>query len=157
MEVVGGVSSIIALVEAAGKIGLLCAKYISEVRDAKSDAERIVKEAQILGGLLNEVEVILNGPFGVKLKASQALKDALRDGKKVLENLESDLERGLREGGREAEENQFPEEDGERVEERRFEMAFQEEGRRRDCRKSQGAENDRHTGSPNRQPIDRRP
>ncbi|KAF3911387.1 hypothetical protein ABW20_dc0102150 [Dactylellina cionopaga] len=97
MEVIGGVSSVVTLVEVAGKIGLLCAKYITEVRDAKNEAERIMKETRIFIGLLNEVEDILDGPLGMKLKASQALKDALRDSEQVLVNLESDLERGLKE------------------------------------------------------------
>ncbi|KAF3931048.1 hypothetical protein ABW20_dc0104494 [Dactylellina cionopaga] len=97
MEVIGGVSSAIALVEVAGKIGLLCAKYITEVRGAKDEAERIMKEVQVLSGLLNKVENMLNGPFGAKLKASQALRDALRDSKNVLEGLESELEQGMSE------------------------------------------------------------
>ncbi|KAF3904307.1 hypothetical protein ABW20_dc0101839 [Dactylellina cionopaga] len=98
MEVIGGVSSIIAIVEVGGKIGLLCAKYITEVRDAKNDAERIMKETQFFCTLLTDVENLLNGPVAAKLKSSQALGDALQDGKKVLEQLQSNLERGLTTG-----------------------------------------------------------
>ncbi|KAK6541458.1 hypothetical protein TWF694_007268 [Orbilia ellipsospora] len=95
MEAVGAASSILAIVEIGGKIGLLCAKYISEVRDAKQDAERIQKETQIFNTLLNEVEDLLNGPFAAKLRASQSLNEALRDSKNVLERLQSELEQGL--------------------------------------------------------------
>ncbi|KAF3914547.1 hypothetical protein ABW20_dc0104170 [Dactylellina cionopaga] len=87
MEVIGGVASVVALVEVAGKIGLLCGKYIVEVRDAKDDAKRVMAEAEIFGGLMNQVEDMLNGQFGSKLQASQALKGALRDSKREDEKL----------------------------------------------------------------------
>ncbi|KAK6527606.1 hypothetical protein TWF694_004590 [Orbilia ellipsospora] len=99
MEVMGGLASVIAIVEVAGKIGLLCAKYINGVRGAKDEAGRIMKEAQVLGDLLNETQDILNGPFGNKLKASQALKEVLCESKKVLENLQKELEQGVMQGG----------------------------------------------------------
>ncbi|KAK6495503.1 hypothetical protein TWF481_002553 [Arthrobotrys musiformis] len=97
MEVIGGASSVIALVEVAAKIGSFCAEYIKDVRSAKDDAKRIMEEAEIFSSLLIKVEKILTGPFGAKLKASQALEGTLRDSKKVLESLKSNLEQGLRE------------------------------------------------------------
>ncbi|KAF3927234.1 hypothetical protein ABW20_dc0106818 [Dactylellina cionopaga] len=100
MEVLGAVSSAVALVEVAGKIGLLCAKYITDVRGAKADAVRITKEVQIFAGLLKDISNILDGPFGFKLKASQSLKDAIGESEKVLESLKTDLERGLEGDGK---------------------------------------------------------
>ncbi|KAF3913701.1 hypothetical protein AA313_de0203191 [Arthrobotrys entomopaga] len=97
MEAVGAASSILAIVEIGGKIGLLCAKYIKEVREAQEDAGRILKETQTFNTLLHEVENLLNGPFAAKLNASQALKDALSESRNVLLSLQGDLERGLRE------------------------------------------------------------
>ncbi|KAK6513407.1 hypothetical protein TWF281_005033 [Arthrobotrys megalospora] len=96
MEVVGGVASTVALVEAAGKIGLLCAKYISEVRGAKDEAERMMKETTAFSSLLKNVEDMLNGPAGAKLKASQSMKDALLESEMILESLQNGLELGLK-------------------------------------------------------------
>ncbi|KAJ6263478.1 Vegetative incompatibility protein [Drechslerella dactyloides] len=95
MEIVGGVASTVALVEIAGKIGLASAKYITEVKDAKTDAQRILKEAQIFSILLNDVNEKLAGPFGEILAASQTLKNALEESKETLQSLMQKLEQGL--------------------------------------------------------------
>ncbi|KAK6339263.1 hypothetical protein TWF718_008685 [Orbilia javanica] len=94
MEVVGGAASVVALVEAAGKIGILCAKYISEVRNAKDEAERLLTETKLFQDLLSKVNDLLKGPSGAKLKASQGLKDVLNSSKSVLEDLQRNLEGG---------------------------------------------------------------
>ncbi|KAK6332563.1 hypothetical protein TWF730_004223 [Orbilia blumenaviensis] len=96
MEIVGGVASTVTLVEVAGKIGLLCAKYISEARGAKEDAERIMKETSVFSNLLKDVDSMLNGPAATYLKASKTLDGAVRDSRKVLEELQKDLEQGLK-------------------------------------------------------------
>ncbi|KAF3085268.1 hypothetical protein TWF569_008420 [Orbilia oligospora] len=94
MEVVGGVASVITLVEVAGKIGLLCARYINEVRSAKAEAERLQTEAKVLEDLFTKVDNLLKGPSGAKLEASRGLKDVLKNSKNILENIQKKLERG---------------------------------------------------------------
>ncbi|KAK6514296.1 hypothetical protein TWF506_008692 [Arthrobotrys conoides] len=94
MEVVGGVSSVITLVEVAGKIGILCARYIKEVRSAQDEAERLRTEAKVLEDLLTKVDNLLKGPSGAKLEASRGLRDVLKNSKNVLEDLQRRLERG---------------------------------------------------------------
>ncbi|KAK6507221.1 hypothetical protein TWF481_005671 [Arthrobotrys musiformis] len=94
MEVVGGVASIITLVEVAGKIGILCAKYINEVKNAKDEAEVLLGEVKIFEDILSKVNSLLEGPSGAKLKASQNLKDVLGKSKKVLADLQRSLEQG---------------------------------------------------------------
>ncbi|KAF3212779.1 hypothetical protein TWF679_005666 [Orbilia oligospora] len=94
MEVVGGVSSVITLVEVAGKIGLLCARYINEVRSAKVEAERLQTEAKVLEGLFTKVDDLLKGSSGAKLEVSRGLKDVLKNSKNILEDIQKKLERG---------------------------------------------------------------
>ncbi|EPS38877.1 hypothetical protein H072_7385 [Dactylellina haptotyla CBS 200.50] len=94
LEIIGGTASIVALVEVAGKIGLLCGKYISQVRDAQIEAERFSKEVELLSGLLKDVDKMLQGPFGEKLMASQKLSRAIVESQKLLLG----IERGLKEG-----------------------------------------------------------
>ncbi|KAF3310081.1 hypothetical protein TWF173_010092 [Orbilia oligospora] len=94
MEVVGGVSSVITLVEVAGKIGLLCARYINGIRSAKAEAERLQTEAKVLEDLFTKVDDLLKGPSGAKLEASRGLKDVLKNSMNILEDIQKKLERG---------------------------------------------------------------
>ncbi|KAF3281948.1 hypothetical protein TWF970_001898 [Orbilia oligospora] len=94
MEVVGGVASVITLVEVAGKIGLLCARYTNEVRSAKAEAERLQTEAKVLEDLFTKVDDLLKGPSGAKLEASRGLKDVLKNSMNILEDIQKKLERG---------------------------------------------------------------
>ncbi|KAK6544815.1 hypothetical protein TWF694_001498 [Orbilia ellipsospora] len=95
MEAVGGIASIVALVEVTGKIGLLCGKYVKAVQGAEADVERIAKEAKSFGDLLRKTEEILKGPFGFKLEATEALKDTFSESKKALERLKTKLDEGV--------------------------------------------------------------
>jgi hypothetical protein len=55
MEVLGSVSSIIAVVQVAGSIAKLCGGYILDVKDARQDVERLQQKATSLRDVLHEI------------------------------------------------------------------------------------------------------
>jgi hypothetical protein len=55
MEALGSVSSIIAVVQIAGSIAKLCGGYISDVKDARQDIERLQQKAATLRDVLQKL------------------------------------------------------------------------------------------------------
>lgn len=59
MEPLGGVASVIAVVQLAESVVGLCSKYASGVRNAKKDIERLKGEVNAVVGVLKEVDTVL--------------------------------------------------------------------------------------------------
>ena len=55
MEALGSVSSIIAVVQIAGSVAKLCGGYISDVKDARQDIERLQQKAATLRDVLEKL------------------------------------------------------------------------------------------------------
>ncbi|EPS42329.1 hypothetical protein H072_3710 [Dactylellina haptotyla CBS 200.50] len=92
MEVVGGVASVIAVVELAAKVGKICASYMNEVREAQSDIESLRTKTQYLEPVLKELVNLLNGQHKEKLKLVQNLPGAIENCQNQLTELVQRLE-----------------------------------------------------------------
>ncbi|KAK6518920.1 hypothetical protein TWF281_003612 [Arthrobotrys megalospora] len=93
MEVVGGVASVIAIVDLAAKIAKICAGYINEVRDYEVEIKAVKDRVQCTGKVLEELDGLLKGPHQEKLKTSLQLQNTLTACKDELEELLKRIER----------------------------------------------------------------
>jgi chromosome segregation ATPase len=59
MEVLGGVASIIAVIQISEDVLGLFGKYVSDVRDAKKDIENLSKEVTAIQEVMRQLEVIV--------------------------------------------------------------------------------------------------
>lgn len=86
MEVVGGVSSIIAIVDLSGKILTLCHGYITSVQGARTEIERLTLEVSVLNELLERVVIAQNS------MSVDPLKQTIESCSAELRDLETRLE-----------------------------------------------------------------
>ncbi|KAF3935235.1 hypothetical protein ABW19_dt0201999 [Dactylella cylindrospora] len=91
MEVVGGVASVIAIIQLTGQIAKICKGYISDVKDAESDQDAIITQVENIGELLEEVDSLIKGPHKEKFIASENLQGTLTKCRKFLLDLEKNL------------------------------------------------------------------
>ena len=87
MEVLGGVASVIAVVQIAGNVWSLCWKYYSDAKEAKSDIERLMGTIQTMQTVFQQVEGLAKGPGAIKLHASNPLIEELKQEFERLEKL----------------------------------------------------------------------
>ncbi|KAF3207215.1 hypothetical protein TWF106_000469 [Orbilia oligospora] len=93
MEVVGGVASVIAIVDLAGKIAKICAGYIGEVREYEAEVKALTDRVQCLQKVLQQLDDLLKGPHQGKLTSSKELQNNLITCKNELQSLESRIEK----------------------------------------------------------------
>ncbi|KAL6405855.1 vegetative incompatibility protein HET-E-1 [Ilyonectria robusta] len=94
LEALGVVASLIAVVHSSAKITSLCFYYYRDVKNAKDDIARLQREATNLRKASEGVQLLLKGPNGAKLGASQELMVAAKDGLSQLRELEQVLSPG---------------------------------------------------------------
>ncbi|KAK6524236.1 hypothetical protein TWF694_005891 [Orbilia ellipsospora] len=92
MEVVGGVSSVIAIVDLTAKVAKICAQYINGVKHAPEEIKTFKEKIEHLGGLLEDLDKLLKGPDSNRFISSKKLCDTLKDCRYELENLELRIE-----------------------------------------------------------------
>ncbi|EPS36561.1 hypothetical protein H072_9911 [Dactylellina haptotyla CBS 200.50] len=92
MEVVGGIANVIAVVELTAKIAKVCMAYINEVRGAHAEIKALNDKVVQIGIVLTDLDRLLKGPHGDKLKTSQRLRDTLLNCKNELEDLLKKIE-----------------------------------------------------------------
>ncbi|KAF3912004.1 hypothetical protein AA313_de0209161 [Arthrobotrys entomopaga] len=92
MEVVGGVSSVIAIVDLTAKIAKICAQYINGVKNAPEEIKIFKEKIEHLQKLLEDLDKLLKGPDSNRFTSSKKLRDTLKDCRNDLENLTSRLE-----------------------------------------------------------------
>lgn len=90
-ESIGLAASIVAIVELSAKIGKLCVKYYSGVKNAADDIARLQDEIAQSTAILKEAQQLLDGQDGAKLIASRNLCDGLEDSLEQFKTLESRL------------------------------------------------------------------
>jgi hypothetical protein len=95
-EALGLAASVIAVVELSAKVAPLCLEYSTTVKNARDDITRLQGEAERLKVTLAQVQSLLNGPNGAKLKASRSLCNGVDDCLSQLAALETKLEPGRR-------------------------------------------------------------
>ncbi|OBT40523.1 hypothetical protein VE00_09007 [Pseudogymnoascus sp. WSF 3629] len=91
-EVLALASSVITVIDLSAKVASWCSEYYANVKNARDDIERLQREAQGLKATLERVQSLCDGPNGVKLQESQSLREAVKDCKKQLDQLETKLE-----------------------------------------------------------------
>ncbi|KAH7131691.1 quinon protein alcohol dehydrogenase-like superfamily [Dactylonectria estremocensis] len=91
MEAVGGASSIIAIVEISAKLAKVLFQYSQDVKNARKDIERLRKEVVNLQDTANTLDKLLRGPNRSKLRATEALRDALTNSEVRLKTLQDKL------------------------------------------------------------------
>ena len=94
MEGLGVAANVIAVIDLSAQVALLCFQYLTAVKDAKKDIERLQAEVSKIGDILREVQRLLHGPDGARLSASQQLCNSLKDCFLQLEKLEDQLAPG---------------------------------------------------------------
>ncbi|KAI7762193.1 hypothetical protein LZL87_006588 [Fusarium oxysporum] len=91
-EALGVVSSVIAVVDLSAKVFSLCLQYSREVKNAKDDIKRLRVEVATFQVTTKKLQILVEGPRGKELSASQQLKSAIEDGRSRLEKLEQQLQ-----------------------------------------------------------------
>ena len=95
MEALGGAASVIAVVDIAGKVLFLCFKYYSDVKDAKTDIDRLCNEIKAVREVFQNVQELAKGPQAAKLLASRCLIEKIPSRlKEEFERLEDRLNPG---------------------------------------------------------------
>lgn len=88
MEVVGGVASVIAVVELSGKIVRLCGDYASSVKNAKKDMETLQQEVAFIKSVFDEVFTLGLWSRGGNGTSQAAITDVENRAKECVEKLE---------------------------------------------------------------------
>ncbi|KAH7243776.1 WD40-repeat-containing domain protein [Fusarium solani] len=94
LEALGVVASLIAVVHSSAKVASLCFHYYRDTKNAKDDIDRLQREATNLKKASESVQLLLKGPNGAKLEASQELMVAVKDSLSQLRELEQVLSPG---------------------------------------------------------------
>ncbi|KAL3962997.1 hypothetical protein ACCO45_004520 [Purpureocillium lilacinum] len=85
MEGLGIAANVIALVELSAKVTSLCLDYSKAVKNAKNDIARLRREVIALQHAATNVDKLLIGPCGERLKTSQRMRFTVRDSQSHLE------------------------------------------------------------------------
>ncbi|OBR03073.1 Ankyrin repeat protein [Colletotrichum higginsianum IMI 349063] len=92
MEGLGIAANVIAVVDLSAKIATICFQYSKDVKDAKNDIERVIRETTAFNKLANGVQDRLAGPHGATLSTSHILSGIFENAKLRLEELDEKLE-----------------------------------------------------------------
>ncbi|KAI1124256.1 WD40-repeat-containing domain protein [Nemania abortiva] len=90
-EAFGVAASALAVAELSAKVISLCLQYSREVKHARDDIERTIKNVTNFQTVAKELEDLLNGPHREQLQASQKLRDALEGSQVQLGSLHDKL------------------------------------------------------------------
>jgi len=77
MEVLGATASGIAVVELAGKAWSICWKYYADVKNAKSEIDRLMHSITGLQNVFQHVQSLAGGSGATKLIASKPLLESI--------------------------------------------------------------------------------
>ncbi|KAI9764244.1 MAG: hypothetical protein M1840_008634, partial [Geoglossum simile] len=94
MDGLSEAASIIAVVGISAKITSLCFQYLTEVKAAKNDIERLQRKVAEIRGLLEKIKQLLDGRDKAWLSTTSELSDSLKECFRELEELKAELEPG---------------------------------------------------------------
>ncbi len=95
MEALGSAASVIAVLELSAKLASLCLQYLSALKNAKTDIERLRGELGRLNVPLEGARQLLEGPNGDRLLFSQQVRAGLDGCSSQLGELHRTLETEL--------------------------------------------------------------
>ncbi|RYP48397.1 hypothetical protein DL768_005716 [Monosporascus sp. mg162] len=90
-EAFGVAASALAVTEISAKVISLCLQYSRDVKHAKGDIERVNEGVANWKTVVEELQVLLDSPHGIRLQTSQKLRDALTGGRSQLGSLHDKL------------------------------------------------------------------
>ena len=92
MDPLSGVASVIAVVQLSGQIIKICHGYISEVKSARADINRLVVEVQSFQEMLQSLRTKIEGPDGTKLMSTRTVLESIERSQHDLKALQAKLE-----------------------------------------------------------------
>jgi hypothetical protein len=98
MDGVASAASVIGVIELSAKVTSLCFQYLNEVKNAKSDIERLLGELDSLKIVLEDARQLLQCSNGTRLQTSQRLRNGLNGCSSQLTELQTKLEKKLNTG-----------------------------------------------------------
>ncbi|KAI9782132.1 MAG: hypothetical protein M1839_005479 [Geoglossum umbratile] len=96
MEALGGIATVTTVVSSSIKVISLCVEYLSSVKDAKEDIERVISEVKDVQSILQKVQQLVQPSNGTILQTSQSIVDGIKRCAQSLEDLKDSLELGKR-------------------------------------------------------------
>jgi Fungal N-terminal domain of STAND proteins len=96
MAGIGEAASIIAVVQITAQISKLCSGYLSEVKNAPKDVERLQSKISSLHSVLEKIEQMLRGSKSARLTMSTSVLEPLKRCVTDLEELKAKLDVGKR-------------------------------------------------------------
>ena len=96
MEAIGGLATVTTVVNLSIKVISLCVEYLSSVKGAKEDIERVIGEVKDVQSILQKVQQLVQSSNGRKLQTSQSIVDGIKRCAEILEDLKDSLELGKR-------------------------------------------------------------
>ncbi|RMJ22820.1 WD domain, G-beta repeat protein [Aspergillus sp. HF37] len=96
MDGLSSAASVIAVIQLAGSIVKICAGYIKQVNDAGDEIRALQQTVTDLAGVLQELNVFLQGSNGTKLSSSQTLDGPITKCCSTLTDLEGTIDPGMR-------------------------------------------------------------
>lgn len=95
MEAIASASSVIAVIDLSAKVASLLFQYLTAVKKARPDIERLQGELDRLNTTLEGTRHLLESPNGTRLQTSQRLQAELSGCSSQLTDLETRLEKKL--------------------------------------------------------------
>lgn len=96
MAGIGEAASIVAVVQITAQISKLCGGYLSEVKGAPKDVERLQSKISSLHSVLEKIEQVLMGSKSARLTTSTSVLESLKRCVIDLEELKAKLDAGRR-------------------------------------------------------------
>ncbi|KAF6513711.1 hypothetical protein HZS61_007036 [Fusarium oxysporum f. sp. conglutinans] len=92
MEGLGVAANVIAVVDISFRLAEWCVQYAHDVKNARTDIEKLQKEVANFQVTIGQVKSLIEGPGGRALQASRQLGSAIEDARSTLEELERKLQ-----------------------------------------------------------------
>lgn len=91
MDPLSGAASVIAVIQLSSTVLDLCKQYISKVKKAKEDIQRLNTEVEAFSAVLVRLKDLLHGPEAAKLPTSGSLDQVIQQCHDELEGLKQKL------------------------------------------------------------------
>jgi hypothetical protein len=92
MDGLSGAASVIAVIDISTKVSSLCFQYLTEVKNAKEDIERLHRKVTDIKGVLGKIKQLLDGPNKAQLLTTHDLSESLKECLVQMQILKTDLE-----------------------------------------------------------------
>ena len=91
MDGLSAAASVIAVIDISARVASLCSQYISAVKNAKEDIQRLQKAVKTIRNILDATKEQLEGPNKTRLSTTHGLTESVQECGVLLEELEIQL------------------------------------------------------------------